>query len=133
MQISAANMHVCLCDFGLALSSHQLSTHTQQQGTPGYQAPEQLRGGIPNPSWDVYSTGCVLIELFGHRPLWDNDTPYQICYKVSCGQKPAINHLAPRHQDVCNECIEEDTRRCTTAELLQKLLCFRHAHYFIRW
>jgi len=32
-------------------------------GTPGYQAPEFLRGGLPHPLCDVYSFGILLWQL----------------------------------------------------------------------
>lgn len=38
-------------------------------GSPGYAAPEQLRGGGPGARADVYSLGALLFEVLGLRPL----------------------------------------------------------------
>ena len=39
-----------------------------QAGTPGFQAPEQLKAETVDQLCDVYAFGVVLIELFGGKP-----------------------------------------------------------------
>jgi serine/threonine protein kinase len=54
---------VKLLDFGLALAAETDTRLTQSGavvGTPGYLAPEQTRGGPPDPRSDLFSLGCVL-------------------------------------------------------------------------
>ena len=39
-------------------------------GTPQYMAPEQLRGGSPEPSWDLWSLGLMTFEMLtGSHPF----------------------------------------------------------------
>ena len=52
-----------------------------QSGTPGFQAPEQLRAEPIDVGADVYAFGALLI--------WGGLTPYQIIVKV------AINNEVP--------------------------------------
>lgn len=63
--------HLWLTDFGLALSTDgpRLTSLSVVMGTPGYLAPEQLRGADPDPVSDLYAAGMVGIELVtGARP-----------------------------------------------------------------
>ena len=41
-------------------------------GTPGYIAPEVLRGAAPSAAADVYGAGCVLVELLDGKPLFED-------------------------------------------------------------
>ena len=64
-------MHVYLADFGLAKVVTESGTTTSSTligGTPGFQAPEQLKGGKLTPKCDIYALGGVITELFGGEP-----------------------------------------------------------------
>lgn len=63
--------HLWLTDFGVALATDgpRLTSLSVVMGTPGYLAPEQLRGADPDPVADLYAAGMVGIELVtGARP-----------------------------------------------------------------
>ncbi len=63
--------HLQLSDFGIAAPVGQPRlTHTDVVvGTPGYLAPEVLRGEDPDPRQDLYAAGMTAIEmLLGSRP-----------------------------------------------------------------
>lgn len=73
-----SSLHVFLADFGLAhiiSSAGTCSKSTAKCGTPGFQAPEQLKAGVVTCKADIYSFGCVMVELFGCRPLWGSLEP----------------------------------------------------------
>jgi serine/threonine-protein kinase len=61
-------------DFGIAKSLHEatesrsLTATGAVIGTPGYMSPEQIRGGTPQPSWDIWALAVVLYEMLcgGH-------------------------------------------------------------------
>ena len=59
-----------ITDFGLAAVAEDLSPHASREGTPAYQAPEQLEGREVTLRSDIYALGLVLYELFtGKRPF----------------------------------------------------------------
>ena len=61
--------HVKIMDFGLAISMNAPSP-SEIVGTPGYMAPEQLRGEPLSERTDLYALGLVLYEVFTGRALF---------------------------------------------------------------
>jgi predicted Ser/Thr protein kinase len=60
----ADDPHVYVSDFGVAKSTGggaPLTEASEWVGTPGYAAPEQVRGGRIDARADVYALGCVLL------------------------------------------------------------------------
>ncbi|MFD3699671.1 protein kinase [Streptomyces sp. NPDC058646] len=63
-------------DFGIARAGDhtQITTTGMTPGTPGYMAPEQLRGGDVGPAADVYALGATLVyAATGHGPYGQGD------------------------------------------------------------
>jgi tetratricopeptide (TPR) repeat protein len=60
-----------LLDFGIARSEREVVTATGALvGTPGYMAPEQIRGEPVTPATDVFALGCLLYRsLAGRAPF----------------------------------------------------------------
>ncbi|MEM6365735.1 MAG: serine/threonine-protein kinase [Planctomycetota bacterium] len=58
-------------DFGISSSSSRMSQHTLA-GTPGYWAPEKSDGKI-GPMNDIYSIGCILMDLARHSDEHTNN------------------------------------------------------------
>jgi eukaryotic-like serine/threonine-protein kinase len=59
--------HARLLDFGIA-APVELTGHGELFGSPGYMAPEQLRGEALGPETDLFSLGAVLYEAACGRP-----------------------------------------------------------------
>jgi serine/threonine-protein kinase len=66
-----------ILDFGIAKAFSGASSRAQFDtavgvmiGTPRYMAPEQLRGGAPEPSWDIWALALVTYEMLtGSHPF----------------------------------------------------------------
>jgi serine/threonine protein kinase len=60
-----------LLDFGIAARvEHTGQAQRELFGSPGYMAPEQLRGDALGPASDLFSLGCVLYEAISGKPAW---------------------------------------------------------------
>ena len=131
-QVEDRSRRTFLADFGLAraiTSSQALGTKTMQSGTPGFQAPEQLRNEGVDEKADVYAMGAVLIELFGEKPLWPPLSWYQIMYRVSVeGQFPTCAHLPQPLQKVCGMCLTNKASRAPSAMVLKSLCELARKH-----
>ena len=69
-----------LADFGLAKILSSVSVHEKthaHSGTPGYMAPERLRGKVEAAS-DLYSLAVIAYELFTGQQPFHGRNPYQI-------------------------------------------------------
>jgi serine/threonine-protein kinase len=67
-----------LSDFGAAaqLEAPRLTRADTVIGTPGYFAPEQLRGADPAPAQDVYAAAVVALQMLtGHQPSATGELP----------------------------------------------------------
>ena len=86
-------------DFGIARAlADSASTMTQTQtvvGTAQYLSPEQARGEAVDARTDLYSTGCLLYELFTGRPPFTGDSPVSVAYQHVGEHAPAPSTLVP--------------------------------------
>lgn len=70
--------HLLLSDFGAAaqVSAPRLTRSDSVIGTPGYFAPEQIRGADPDPLQDVYAVAVVTLQtVTGQPPTSAGDLP----------------------------------------------------------
>ena len=92
-------------------------------------APEMYGTACRGTAADIYSFGCLLIELFGAKRVWGTLTAMQIMQKV-CGtftsapQSPSTDHLRlfPERKRICDLCTQlEANDRPNAAEVLKRL------------
>jgi len=83
-----------LCDFGLAKALEDVRTgFTTSSGSgPGgttlYMAPEVLNEGERSTASDIYSFGCVIVDVVSGIPPWGKTAPGKIVLQVASGKTP---------------------------------------------
>lgn len=83
-----------ISDFGLAVRAGAASAH----GTPGYMAPEQMRGQA-DPRSDLFAAAVVLYQMLaGRRPF--EGTPFQMMQLVLLEAPPPLPPALARFQAV---------------------------------
>ncbi|KAF5835473.1 kinase-like domain-containing protein [Dunaliella salina] len=117
---------VKLADFGVAtklgeLEEHRSELHQHVVGTPYWMAPEVIEMTQVTPASDIWSVGCLIVELLtgvppyydlqpmsalfrivqdDHPPLPENITPLMQDFLMSCFQKVKV-HSAPAFCAAC--------------------------------
>jgi eukaryotic-like serine/threonine-protein kinase len=90
---------VKLIDFGIARlpdGGQRLTMPGTTLGTPGYIAPEQIRGADEVDSRaDVFALGCVLFRCLTGRGAFTGDDQLSILLKVLLDEPPRIRELRP--------------------------------------
>nr|XP_009861526.2 mitogen-activated protein kinase kinase kinase 4 isoform X1 [Ciona intestinalis] len=98
----------------------EIASHTGI--TAAYTAPEVINSNVEmgyGRAADVWSIGCVVIEMAAGKRPWHDHEPFQIMYKVGMGCKPIIpTSLSSDGKDFVERCIEiSPTERWTTSDL----------------
>lgn len=76
------------------------------------------------PAVDIYSLGCLFIELFGKRRVWPDLDQTAIMMKVVGSyedppQPPSTAHLGPQISEFCDKlCSLDPSKRPTIQEVL---------------
>ncbi|XP_021362862.1 mitogen-activated protein kinase kinase kinase 4-like isoform X2 [Mizuhopecten yessoensis] len=113
-----------LGDFGC---SAKLKSHTTMPGefnnlvgTTAYMAPEVITKVGHGRAADIWSLGCVVIEIFtGKRPWHEFDNNFQIMFKVGMGGTPAIpEKLSEEGKDFLSFCFVHDPADRASASIL---------------
>ena len=87
-------------DFGIARMARTMGTFTQTgsvMGTPGYMAPEQVRGERErlDARADVFSMGAVLFECLAGRPAFQGQHVMALLAKLLIEEAPRLREIRP--------------------------------------
>jgi hypothetical protein len=92
-------------------------------GTPGYMAPEQVRGEAVEPAADVYALGAILFEILAGQPLHPVGnaalaSTLQNLVGCSPAQRAPSRNIAPELDAACIAALADDPARRPTARAL---------------
>jgi serine/threonine-protein kinase len=95
-------------------------------GTPGYMAPEQLKGDDVTPAADVFSLGAILFEILAAEPLHPTGRKAITSTLAKPGDSPARRTperaIAPELDAVCAAALAEDPeKRPSARELAERI------------
>lgn len=83
-------------DFGIARMRGTLaSSGTALIGTPGYMAPEQIRGGAIDHRSDLFSIGVVCYELMSYVEAFSGETMHVITHRILEEDPVALAQICP--------------------------------------
>ncbi|XP_065056880.1 mitogen-activated protein kinase kinase kinase 4-like [Rhopilema esculentum] len=121
-----------LGDFGSAVRLRD-PFHTLQgevcktRGTPAFMAPEVINTkevGYGRAA-DIWSLGCVVIEMVTGKTPWEGFDWFAIIYRVGAGAVPGIpESLSDEGKDFLMNCFKRDPKDRWTAEMLE-------GHHFV--
>eukprot|EP00794_Sanderia_malayensis_P007875 gene7873-8725_t len=128
--VDSTGQVVKLSDFGTAakLMSQGTGTHEfcgQLLGTIAFMAPEVIRGEHYGRKCDIWSVGCVLIEMCTCEPPWSAEAVSNhlaLMYKIASttSPPPIPETLEPGLRDVALRCLEpDDSERPGALDLLK--------------
>ena len=114
--------HVKVLDFGLAVlndaavafdgATHAASTPGLILGTPGYMAPEQLRGGVVDERTDIFALGAVLYEMLSGRRAFHGTSHADVVSAILQSDPPDIadtgTSVPPVLERVVRRCLEKN-------------------------
>ncbi|XP_039946968.1 serine/threonine-protein kinase PAK 1-like [Hirundo rustica] len=115
---------VKLADFGLFVPlTPEQSRQSSVTGTPGWMAPEVVKGQPCGPKADIWSFGIVGIEMVeGEVPYWI-ETPVSHQLLIATGERRKLQQLEPLSpwlRDFLRCCLQANSlRRWSAKELLQ--------------
>lgn len=117
-----SNCEVKLSDFGC--SKREIETMTNQmRGSIPWMAPEVIKSTGYGRAADMWSFGCVMIEMATARSPWGRfDNPIAALRKIGMGDglPPVPDSLSPVAKDFISMCVVRDQHeRLTATELLE--------------
>lgn len=81
MEIKDQELKVCIADLGLACRATETNDLVLKCGTPGYVAPELLKGFPFSPKSDIFSLGSMFYNMVTGKMLFSGNDTHQILFK----------------------------------------------------
>eukprot|EP00731_Ephydatia_muelleri_P000188 Em0001g188a len=130
-EVTSSDLHVFVCDLGVAKLQSKLAIHKTSRGpgagTVAYKAPEMFRDSRRSTPVDIYSFGCVIIELFTGKRVWGELDTCQITCKIlgtreDDPQTPSCEEVPEEHREICARSTALDgSDRPSAQEMLEYL------------
>ncbi|KAI0103331.1 hypothetical protein GGR51DRAFT_253669 [Nemania sp. FL0031] len=129
-----------ISDFGISKKTDDIYGNDKtnsMQGSVFWMAPEVIRsqGEGYSAKVDIWSLGCVVLEMFAGRRPWSKEEAVGAIYKIANGETPPINDevraaITPSALGFMLDCFTVDPRdRPTALHLLRHPFCGVDANY----
>lgn len=102
MEIKDQELKVCIADLGLACRATETNDLVLKCGTPGYVAPELLKGFPFSPKSDIFSLGSMFYNMVTGKMLFSGNDTHQILFKNKYLDTSSIIDTAS--QNISREC-----------------------------
>ena len=123
-----------IVDFGLARGQDAEATRTGLVlGTPGYMAPEQLAGAVPDERSDFYALGVLMFQLLTGRLPFEAGNLGELLRRVATETAPDLRSLRPQLPAALAESVASllqrlpEHRSCSGAALAAQWQALRSA------
>ncbi|MFT3842865.1 MAG: serine/threonine-protein kinase [Myxococcaceae bacterium] len=120
--------HLTLLDFGIAKSksSMNMTAPNAMLGTPGYMAPEQIRGEQITPKTDVYALGVLAYELLAGKGPFEGGSFVAVMNRQLTERAPLLREVvaaAPQQlEELLDQMMAKDpAKRPTPSEVRARL------------
>ena len=124
-EVEKRTYHTVICDFGVSsFTATAITRNTANAGTMMYQHKESILGKRAEPYMDVYAMGCILLELYTSKRVWnDIANPGQLVAKIISNEYPYTDHLKeyPLVKELVDGCFLEPNQRLCMVELVTRL------------
>ncbi|KAK8485874.1 hypothetical protein V6N13_015282 [Hibiscus sabdariffa] len=107
-----------IADFGLAKQVGVSKVRYGFQGSVPYMSPESIMGDVTG-ALDVWSLGCVVVEMITGRLPWDTCDPNDLMFKLFSGESPNIpEDMSILGKDFLQKCFVTDPNQRWSASML---------------
>lgn len=100
--LDKAELKICISDLGLACKTDNANEILAKCGTPGFVAPEVLKGQAFTTKTDVFSLGCLFFTMIMHRNLFSGKDGREIL--VANKYENPVHSVKLRVSGVSPEC-----------------------------
>ncbi|XP_014203863.1 serine/threonine-protein kinase mos-like [Copidosoma floridanum] len=115
-----------LADFGSAVIVHESDTPLTFHGTPGYAAPEIVRGNLPTPLSDIYSLGILAWQMLSRTAPFADLHKHTILYLTGKGTTPPDSDLDDdfngKYKDLYKKCWNKMPENRPSLDVITKKL-----------
>lgn len=120
-----------ISDFGISKKSHDIYSNNAElsmQGTIFWMAPEVIHSMVEEKKQgysakvDIWSLGCVVLEMFAGQRPWSNEAVISAIYKIGKTKlaPPIPDDISPEAKDFLDKCFTINSdERPTASELLE--------------
>lgn len=120
-----------ISDFGISKKSKDIYSNDAEmsmRGTIFWMAPEAFHSDVENrrqgysAKVDIWSLGCVMLEMFAGKRPWSNEDAISAMYKIGKTKlaPPIPEHVSESAKDFLSKCFIIDSAKRPTAEELLK-------------